>query len=355
MTAHLTSVWVDRDEDNALDGTPLNAASLCHVLPMNNAQHARFIQKSALHTGFVLKQNTALKLIVNGVHHVFECKQDLAFNAATLLDADQALLAGKDYYIYACIDSTSGQTPKCKLVTSLNSTFPKGYTADNSRKIGGFHTLCANVGTIGGHPLSDFVAGDILPDSFWTLACRPATCGPEGMVYLEKLGIWVDIYLQSGTGSNTASVYGASVTKSRSWDQHSEDLAAVGKRMLWDNEFTLAAWGTQPYQTVRGVVDPVTTGGKVNGANRRIISNIGCEDMCGCYWQWIHQSTAGSGTVWANAVPSDQGKQYGPPLAMIAGGAWNEAANAGPRCRGGTNSRAHVHVNLSSRGAARAM
>lgn len=358
MAIHLTPAWVDKDADNALDGSPLNAAQFCKVHPMELAQHKRFIQKSAMHKGFMFKGNTALKIIVNGVHRVFECKQDLALDATTLLDTDQDLLAGKDYYIYACFDNSDAQNPGCKLVVSLNSTYPAGFTADNSRKIGGFHTLCANVGTIGGHPLSDYMAGDILPDSFWTLTCRPATCGPEGMVLLEKLGVWVDIYLQSGTGVNTASVYGATVTDSRSWDQHAEDLAAVGKRMLEDTEFTMAAWGTQPYQAIQGAADPVTTGGKVNGAGRRIISNIGCEDMCGCFWQWIDRSTSGrttaEGAKWADAVPTDQGKQYLPIYAMLAGG-WSDTASAGPRCRSGNSSRVSVHVYISSRGAARAI
>jgi hypothetical protein len=46
--------------------------------------------------------------------------------------------AGKDFYIYACIP-TSGNVPVIKL--SANSTYPSGYTANNSRKIGGFHCL----------------------------------------------------------------------------------------------------------------------------------------------------------------------------------------------------------------------
>lgn len=46
--------------------------------------------------------------------------------------------AGKDFYIYACIPA-SGNVPVIKL--SANSTYPSGYTANNSRKIGGFHAM----------------------------------------------------------------------------------------------------------------------------------------------------------------------------------------------------------------------
>lgn len=77
--------------------------------------------------------------------------------------------AGKDFYIYACKPS-SGSMPK--FVLSHNSTIPTGYTATDSRKIGGFHCLCADVGTISGHTLSGYVAGDILPASVWDLNHR---------------------------------------------------------------------------------------------------------------------------------------------------------------------------------------
>ena len=70
---------------------------------------------------------------------------------------------GKDFYIYACQSDTS--VPK--IILSANSTVPTGYTATNSRKVGGFHCECADVGTISGHPLSGYVAGDIMPGSVW--------------------------------------------------------------------------------------------------------------------------------------------------------------------------------------------
>ena len=104
---------------------------------------------------------------------------------------------GQDFYIYSCIPA-NGTEPI--IVLSANSTVPLRYTADASRKIGGFHTLCADVGTITGHTLSGYVAGDILPASVWDLKHRPV-CSPEGMVYVDGLDIWIDIYLASYTGS----------------------------------------------------------------------------------------------------------------------------------------------------------
>ncbi|WP_375610523.1 MULTISPECIES: hypothetical protein [unclassified Bartonella] len=46
------------------------------------------------------------------------------------------------------------QTNELSFDLSQNLTAPDGYTEDNSKKISGFHTLCANVGEIEGHLLS---------------------------------------------------------------------------------------------------------------------------------------------------------------------------------------------------------
>ncbi|MFA4845067.1 MAG: hypothetical protein WC654_00725 [Patescibacteria group bacterium] len=57
-----------------------------------------------------------------------------------------ATRAGKDFYLYAC-SPVSGTTPVWKL--SASSTYPSGYTADNSRKVGAFHCLCVAVNHTG--------------------------------------------------------------------------------------------------------------------------------------------------------------------------------------------------------------
>jgi len=251
--------------------------------------------------------------------------------------------AGKDYYVYACLPAF-GDVPTFKV--SLNSTYPTGYTADNSRKIGGFHTLCANVGTISGHPLSGYVAKDILPQSVWCLRHRPR-CSPEGMVYSEQAGIWVDIYLQSGTGSNTASVYGATITDTRNWMDFVDDLAAVGKQLLSDWEFQVIAAGSNEETNIQGSTDPVTTGGHVDTAGRRMISNIGCEDCCGVIWQWLRDQSfrvdgidfttpADPSWSWEN-LPGAKGglyKQgtYG-DVKLRAGGLWSSGTECGSRAR----------------------
>ncbi|MCZ2158909.1 hypothetical protein NPX99_06455 [Bartonella sp. 220] len=45
-----------------------------------------------------------------------------------------SLARGKDYYVYLVFEGEQSS----KVVVSENSTYPDGYTANNSRKIGGF-------------------------------------------------------------------------------------------------------------------------------------------------------------------------------------------------------------------------
>lgn len=193
--------------------------------------------------------------------------------------------AGKDFYIYAC--QQAGSVPK--ILLSANSTVPTGYTADNSRKIGGFHCLCVAAGTISGHTLTGFLAGDILPASVWDLKHRP-DCDPAGMVWSGEAGIWVDIYLASGTGANTASVNGGTISDGRDWNDFVDDGMAVKKRLLRDTEFQQIAAGSNERTNIAGSADPVTTTGHVDTAARRMISKIGCEDCCGVMWQWLDEN-----------------------------------------------------------------
>ena len=208
---------------------------------------------------------------------------DTATHVDSIADLDTGSIeAGKDYYIYAC-DNAGTLVFK----TSLASTYPAGYDATTSRKIGGFHTLCADVGTIAGHTLTGYVNKDILPASIWDLKHR-ARCGNNaGMVYDTKCNLWVDIYLASGTGANTVSANGGTISDLRTWNDFVDDGGAVGKRLLNDMEFQLAATGGNEKTNITGSADPVTTGGHVDTAARRMISNIGCEDMAGAMYQWL--------------------------------------------------------------------
>jgi len=235
----------------------------------------------------------ALACNIGGQGFVMSAQASLALSAAATWDAVAptdytvaAARAGKDFYVYAC--QQGGSAPA--LVVSANSTVPTGYTSDNSRKVAGFHCLCLAVGAIGGHALTGFVAGDILPESVWDLSFRP-TCSPEGMAYDAKSGIWVDIYLTSGTAASTRSANGATISDTRDWMSFVDDLGAVGKRLLTDPEFQLAAAGSNEETNITGSADPVTTGGHVDTAARRMISHIGLEDCCGAMYQWLQDQS----------------------------------------------------------------
>jgi hypothetical protein len=64
----------------------------------------------------------------------------------------------------------------------------------------------------------------------------------------------------------------------------------VGKRLLFDHEFTIAAYGSNAKTNIYGSNSQTTTGGHVDTASRRMISHWGCEDCCGALYQWLNDS-----------------------------------------------------------------
>lgn len=272
---------------------------------------------------------------------------------------------GRDFYIYAIYSSTL--IPG--LVISVNSTVPEGYTATNSRKVGGFHCLCADVGTIADHPLSEYVAGDILPASVWDLKHRPKS-EPEGMVYIEGINLWVDIYLASWTGSYSnepedlklVSVYGGTVADGTSEEKFHcykfEQLyGRQNKRLLYQREFVCASIGSNQSTNILSSADPGTTGGHKNTANRRMVSNFGVEDCCGALYQWGADVGAGyTGSSWVNGFDANDkyvgGQNYGSaPFRPLLGGAWNSGAACGSRCVYWAYGALSLSVSCAGRGA----
>ena len=166
------------------------------------------------------------------------------------------------------------------------------------------------------------------------------------------LDCWVDIYLQSGTGATTASVYGASTTDTRPWSDHCEDLFTVNKTLLTDAEFSIAAEGSNQKTSIAGAADAVTTGGHLDTASRRMVSKYGLEDCCGFLDQWLDHPSANGGTGWTNhdALAGAKGQLYGSSYAMLAGGAWADGASCGSRCRGATCGRAGASAYIGGRG-----
>ena len=332
--------------------------------------HYQRDQKWALKTPYTTAANrytiltpNKLAVEVNGVIYVLTAQAELNLSLEATWDSIAtdyriaANRAGKDFYIYACVP-TSGLT--AKILVSANSTVPSGYDSSNSRKIGGFHGLCVAIGTISDHPLTDFAIGDCLPASIWDILHRPIS-SPEGMVFSDGINKWVDIYLASGTGASTASIYGGTISDSRDWMDFVDDGVAVKKRMLDDSGFQAIAAGSNEETNVVGSADPNTTGGHVDTASRRMISNIGVEDCCGAMWQWLSdQSFRVDGADYAAAItwawynlPGVKGSLYREgnygDVKLLAGGYWADGVNAGSRCRVASNFRWHTSAALGCR------
>ena len=280
-------------------------------------------------------------------------------STTTLSTASLGNLVAKDVYIYACAPTTLSTEPI--FVLSLNSTVPSGYTAENSRKIGGFHCLCADVGTISGHTLSGYVAGDILPASAWDLIHRPR-CSPEAMVYCDKVDFWVDIYLNSWDGNKLVSVYkgvtaDGTSTKKFHGELFVDELAKLNKRLPPRRVFQAIMKGSNERTNVKGSTDVNITGGNVDTAGRRMISNYGCEDGCGFLWQWSEDIGFAGGGGWNNSVYASSvdsasfGQTYGTLFRAPLGGNWVDGGSCGSRSVACDVSSARVGADCGGRGA----
>lgn len=300
-------------------------------------------------TSIVIPKN--MRININGEAYI--STRNVTLNTSTLGEN----LAGKDVYIYAL--AGSGTEPD--FVLSLNSTVPTGYTAENSRKIGGFHCLCKDVGVIEGHTLSGYVAGDILPATRWDLEHRPKG-NPEGFAYEELTDCWIAIYLPSWDGTKLVSVYNGviadgSSTKKWHGEAFYEQFAKQGMRLVWRHEFQMGAKGSNEQTSIQGSSDPNTTGGHVDTAGRRMISNIGLEDCCGVLWQFSMDLGFAGGSGWTNSVYNSSvddrsyGQTYGTLYRLMLGAGWSHGTLCGSRSAHCSVSSANVAFHCSSRGA----
>lgn len=224
---------------------------------------------------------------------------------------------GKDYYVYLCDPGSNNDEI---YVISLNSTYPSGYNATNSRKIGGFHYgKCRTVnsslqpvnasGDIQGTGWESTVFDGIVPRSVWTLAHRPS-CSPEGMVYIGS-GVWVDIYLSSDDGANglksACTATPMTGTEGMNWYSFNERAAKSGKRLLDYSEFCAAAFGSPQGDNTdnhNAWSATTNTGRQLTGYVPNAVSSVGCRDAVGNVWEWLsdlitnaaHAVLTGSGT-----------------------------------------------------------
>ena len=295
-------------------------------------------------------------VVVNGnLHNILE--QNIDINSAIVWDDSQYATgsnrAGKDFYVYALDGS-----PYIKL--SANSTFPSGYNENTSRKIGGFHCLCVSVGTISGHTLSGYVAGDILPRSVWDRFNRSA--GRQEGTVLSRCGKWVDIYLPSVSGNTLVSVNNGTIadgTSSPAFHTYKFEqwFSRQGMSTISQQEFFSVAEGSNQGTNIAGSSDPVTTTGHVDTAGRRMISNEGVEDTCGVLWQW-GRDTGGVITAapWGNAYDANddaitRGQHDQAPYRCLLGGMWANGVVCGVRASNWHNSPLFLHSGCSARGA----
>lgn len=334
-----------------------------------------------------IKAGTKLSINSQSYERTFFAITDVALNLQTILDTGN-VANGKDYYLYLC------PTPNgTEFKASLSKTNPLGYAAVDVNNFGGCHTLCANAGSgmtyqMGGstlqHPLNGFLAGDILPQSVWCLNHRPFS-EAEGMVYIPTVDVWVDIYFMSGSGFNTKSVYQGAITRSRQYVDFVEDLLCVKKALLNDEEFAAAMMGSNEKTNVganngqtastEAAATSGGAGGRVDTANRRMLSIYGVEEGCGSLWQWLATTAAAGvdgtfhgmldetpsyGWMYPNVnaygpYPQSGGKGsiYGIVCALLAGGSWANGSNCGSRSRHGYGSRSGISASVGGRGRSR--
>lgn len=311
---------------------------------------------------------------------------------ASNLDIGAAFAVGSDYYVYICDSRQDAQDEQ--YIISLNSTYPSGWNASNSRKIGGFHYgRCRKIndnmqpvnssGAIFGTGWESAVSNGILPRSVWTLGHRPK-CSPEGMVYLGG-GTWVDIYLNSDDGAqglkseyNCAPMTG---TEGMNWYTFTERLMKSGKRMPDYSEFCAYAFGSP--QGLDGAntnawTATTNTGRGTTGSVVNAVSAVGCVDAVGRVWEWLNDlitraehatNTEFHPTVaWGwdkksplrdNATKYDVGNIYQyyaySLAALIAGGHWDNGVHAGARAVACNHYPWCVYTNIGVRGACDSM
>ena len=128
-------------------------------------------------------------------------------------------------------------------------------------------------------------------------------------------------------------------------------------RLVWRHEFQMGAKGSNEQTNIQGSSDPNTTGGHVDTAGRRMISNIGLEDCCGVLWQFAMDLGFADGSDWTNSVYNSSvddrsyEQTYGTLYRLLLGARWLSGDYSGSRSAACNNSSAYVFADISTRGA----
>ena len=286
--------------------------------------------------GFIVK--------VNG--SIIQNMSDTILDLNTDLDTG-AKVAGTDYYVYA-LETGS-------FILSANNSFPSGYTALNSRKIGGFHygVIPENFTAINNISASDATTiSGINAYSCWDLKWRPIS-SPEGMAYVG--GFWVDIYLLNsehiinGTSKAGAIIAAGDVTNGRAipkiplskggdgsatygtltWLESVEIAKSHSKRLLSYAEFTHVAFGVKEASSA----DTLDDGSIQHLAD--YTSKFGLCQATGVQYVWgADLSALATSGAW-QSVTDGRGDIYANSNELNAvglGGYRSSASNSGSRC-----------------------
>lgn len=275
---------------------------------------------------------------------------------ASNLDSGNSFTVGKDYCVYIC-DPTGGDDTDFRdevYLISENTTYPTDYTADTSRKIGGFHYGVVRAVNDKWNPVNTSnvengsgwesnVSNGIVPNSVWTLQHRP-TCDPTGMVYIGPF--WADIYTSSDNGAqglqSKHGVVPITGTEGLNWYIANERAMRVGKRLPSYAEWCKCSHGspegldgsnTNAWSATSNSAR--TTCGNVTNA----VSAKNCRDCVGNVWEWVDELCLDpTATTWAwqsDFCGAGYGDAYLPSAtalrALYCGGSWGSGVRGGSR------------------------
>jgi formylglycine-generating enzyme required for sulfatase activity len=377
MSLHL---WTDLVDDASVNTIPENGSYkargdsfLKKKNPFSYAQNRIILADGC---GFDIFDGNGWRQISN--------RGDIDVDPATLLDQGASLVPGTDYFLYLCKLSEDPDTGM-ELVLSANATYPLGFNANTSRKIGGFHyghircvdeswtpvdSTGAKYGS-GGMIWQNNVVTGIVPNSVWDLKNRPQTL----LGGLVKIGhIWMSIYQASAKATITfmGGTAGLSVSDGELQSKYGQypvtgtdglcqynfvELAArAGMRLPAYQEWLTAAIGnpqgedsadnygwTKTTNTGRArtgcSVDPSTGVFNDGGIKPFAISAYNCVDMIGNVWEWLADYSARQDTSlswgWYEVLGAGMGQAYLPNSigisAFIVGGGWIYGVHCGPR------------------------
>lgn len=283
-----------------------------------------------------------------------------------------ALTPGTNYAIYVCADGS--------VRADANFSAPTGYTAVNSRKIGGFYYGPGAMAT--GQSGGD-TTPQILAHTFWDLKWRPRCPDPRGMGFVSASVGWVDLWplginwIAEGTSCMGAIIAdGASPPKKpldrggngteaySSFTQYeaTEIFQSVGKTLLSYAEFQAAAYGTT--EAICRGNDPVTTGfATTNAGSSNADQKFTSAYMymaSGVQWWWSRDLLYRADGADAAAITAYSWKSTGRGsaytqgsngiVAGILGGGWVNGSGCGSRAADWVNTPWNSNGGIGARG-----